>query len=1149
MAFSWNDIDVLVQPALDRLDLYNSAPFNAGSNPRGMGAGGHITQFPQATDDLSKFGNALPEFADLMETRANAADASATAAAASAAKLQATSTTSVTLSTGNKSFTTQSGKQIVVGDTLLVSSDANPTTHWMVIRVTSYSGTALQGDVLSFAGSGSRSDWTIRHSGVPGVVPALLYKFSTDTNNSDPTTGTLKINHATPSSASSLFISETDFFGSDLSAILARWGVSTSAIKGRLEIVSLTEPTKRLDLEVTSARTDNGTWDSFTIANAVGALPTNGGLVAVMFAHSGDTGATGSTGATGNTGAAGDDAGLEYLFNTATAGDPTTGKFRFNHATFGSATVVAIHETDNNANALASLFTALDNSTSANKAAVLAIKAGGAALFSFYITSVLTDQGNYVEFNITPITSSGSIALNDIVHLQFFVLGDKGDTGNTGAQGNTGPAGPSTAPTWLFDSGTTDADPGANEFRFNNATIGSVTKAFVNDQGVGAADLTAFIASWDDSTNSTHRGTLTFVQANDPSKYAIFTVGTVTDDGSYFDVALTYVAGPGGFEVGAACAIAFTRSGNAGAGSGDVVGPASATNNNLALFDGGTGKLIKDSLVTIDDIVGRTTVRAATTGNITIATALNNADTLDGVTLATGDLVLVKDQSSPQENGIYVVGVSPARSTQFDTYNEHPGVLVAVQEGSVNADSLWLCTSNKGGTINSTALAFSQQAGPSTAAGRSLLAAADAAAQKTLLSLENVTNTSDANKPVSTAQRAAVNRVRVRVATTANITIATDLNNGDTIDGVVLADGDMVLVKDQSSPADNGVYMVAGSPARATEFAAYNDHPGTYLAVEEGTANADTTWLCTSNRGGTIGATALAFSQQGGPSTTVGRSLLNASTALAAFDAIKQSATESATGVVELATVNEAGTGTDANRAVTPAGLFPAFTDIASAATTDLGTVTSSKVRITGTTTITAFGTIAAGITKYIRFAGALTLTHNATSLILPGAANITTAADDAAIAISLGSGNWIVVAYLRASGLPVIIATTAQYLANTAGRALTTDQVNAAGALFGLTDGATINWDMASGFNASVTLGGNRTLANPTNTIVGRTGAIVVTQDGTGSRTLAYGTNWEAAGGVFPVLSTAAGAKDVIFYWIQSSTSIIITGILKGLV
>lgn len=104
----------------------------------------------------------------------------------------------------------------------------------------------------------------------------------------------------------------------------------------------------------------------------------------------------------------------------------------------------------------------------------------------------------------------------------------------------------------------------------------------------------------------------------------------------------------------------------------------------------------------------RARARAATTANITISTALNNGDSLDGVTLATGDLVLVKNQTAPEENGVYVVGVSPARSSEFDTYNEHPGSLIAVEEGSTNADTLWLCTSNDGGTLNTTAIAFSK---------------------------------------------------------------------------------------------------------------------------------------------------------------------------------------------------------------------------------------------------------------------------------------------------------------------------------------------------------------------------------------------------------------------------------------------------------
>lgn len=91
--------------------------------------------------------------------------------------------------------------------------------------------------------------------------------------------------------------------------------------------------------------------------------------------------------------------------------------------------------------------------------------------------------------------------------------------------------------------------------------------------------------------------------------------------------------------------------------------------------------------------------------------------------------------------------------------------------------------------------------------------------------------------------------------------------------------------------------------------------------------------------------------------------------------------------------------------------------DIASASTTDIGAATGNFVHITGTTTITALGTIQAGTRRIVRFAGALTLTHNATSLILPTGANITTAADDVATFVSEGSGNWRCVNYMRASG------------------------------------------------------------------------------------------------------------------------------------
>jgi len=94
---------------------------------------------------------------------------------------------------------------------------------------------------------------------------------------------------------------------------------------------------------------------------------------------------------------------------------------------------------------------------------------------------------------------------------------------------------------------------------------------------------------------------------------------------------------------------------------------------------------------------------------------------------------------------------------------------------------------------------------------------------------------------------------------------------------------------------------------------------------------------------------------------------------------------------------------------------------VASATTTDLGAQVSDLVLISGTTPITGFGTADAGRIIKVRHSGVLTLTHNGTSLILPGAANITTAAGDTYEAESLGSGNWVVRAYQKANGTAVV--------------------------------------------------------------------------------------------------------------------------------
>lgn len=132
-----------------------------------------------------------------------------------------------------------------------------------------------------------------------------------------------------------------------------------------------------------------------------------------------------------------------------------------------------------------------------------------------------------------------------------------------------------------------------------------------------------------------------------------------------------------------------------------------------------------------------------------------------------------------------------------------------------------------------------------------------------------------------------------------------------------------------------------------------------------------------------------------------------------------------------------------------------AWADVASATTTDIGAQASENLRITGTTTITGLGTVASGTTRNLRFAGILTFTHNATSLILPGGANITTAADDRCTAKSLGSGNWIITSYTKASGLTLVSEIPSQ--TSNSGKFLTTNGTSTSWAATGYTLGTAV--------------------------------------------------------------------------------------------
>lgn len=94
-------------------------------------------------------------------------------------------------------------------------------------------------------------------------------------------------------------------------------------------------------------------------------------------------------------------------------------------------------------------------------------------------------------------------------------------------------------------------------------------------------------------------------------------------------------------------------------------------------------------------------------------------------------------------------------------------------------------------------------------------------------------------------------------------------------------------------------------------------------------------------------------------------------------------------------------------------------------------------------------------------------------------------------------------------------------------------------GEVTALTSASTITPNLADSNNFSVTLDTNATLANPTNIVAGQSGCLVITQDSTGSRTLAYGSYWKFPSATAPTLSTAASAVDVLVYYVESSTRI----------
>jgi hypothetical protein len=227
----------------------------------------------------------------------------------------ATSVTSNTIGTGAFTFATQAGKLFPVGGTVVISSDADPSTDYMVATVTSYSAAgSLVVNVPTGGnhGSGAHTDWTISlggetgetgstgATGATGASPAIGFTFdATSTADSDPGAGKVKFNHATPASITVIYFDNADADTNTVTAWLDSFDDSTTTAKGTLTFTDEAAPATKMIFSVSGSVVDGTGYRKVTVAHVSGAtLFTTAHRLAVQFSRTGDKGADGA--GTGN---------------------------------------------------------------------------------------------------------------------------------------------------------------------------------------------------------------------------------------------------------------------------------------------------------------------------------------------------------------------------------------------------------------------------------------------------------------------------------------------------------------------------------------------------------------------------------------------------------------------------------------------------------------------------------------------------------------------------------------------------------------------------------------------------------------------------------------------------------------------------------
>ena len=393
---------------------------------------------------------------------------------------------------------------------------------------------------------------------LPAGGDSAMFQYSTTTGDADPGAGKFRLNNATISSVTEMFIDDLEFNGTDVSAWIQSWDdvVGNDTNRGRIRISKANTLDTWMVFKVTGAITDATGYSKISLVyiDSAGTFA-NDDKTFVSFVASGEDGTI---------------PGYFYKFDTGTSdADPGAGEIAFNNGTYASATVIFIDDADSNGVTVSTDILTWDDSTSTIRGNLMIYDINDRSTYArFNITGASTDASGYVKLAVTHVASNNTFSAADELSVHFSRSGNKGDTGSQGPQGDTGGSGLA----MTFSNSTSDADPGAGKIAFNNGTLSSVSVLFVDDADDAGSDISSFVQSWDDISNTIARGIIQITKEGTPTTYANFKVtGAVTDASGYTKVPVTHIVSSGTFSNTDGIEVNFNYSGADGSGLASVV--------------------------------------------------------------------------------------------------------------------------------------------------------------------------------------------------------------------------------------------------------------------------------------------------------------------------------------------------------------------------------------------------------------------------------------------------------------------------------------------------------------------------------------------------------------------------------------------------